>query len=58
MAWALEARGFRVSPRRTFLPELHLAARDWLALAVAALFLAGFIALHALHWDRIPGLRV
>jgi energy-coupling factor transport system permease protein len=58
MAWALEARGFRVSPRRTFLPELRLSARDGLALAVAALLLAGFIALHVLHWDRIPGLQV
>lgn len=58
MAWALEARGFQMSPRRTYLLEVHMAARDWLALAVAGLLLAGAIALHLLGWDRIPGLRL
>ena len=58
MAWALEARGFQMSPRRTYLLEVHMAARDWLALAVAGLLLAGAITLHLLGWDRIPGLRV
>ena len=58
MAWALEARGFQMSPRRTYLLETRMAARDWLALAVAGLLLAGFITLHLLHWDRIPGLMV
>src|SRR5665647_421361 len=57
MAWALEARGFQMSPRRTYLLEVRMAARDWLALAVAGLLLAGCITLHLLHWDRIPGLR-
>jgi hypothetical protein len=47
-----------MSPRRTYLLEVHMAARDWLALAVAGLLLAGAITLHLLHWDRIPGLRV
>jgi len=58
MAWALEARGFQMSPRRTYLLKLQMSARDWLALAVAGFLLAGFITLHLLHWDRIPGLRV
>jgi energy-coupling factor transport system permease protein len=58
MAWALEARGFQMSPRRTYLLEVHMAARDWLALAVAGLLLAGVITLHLLGWDRIPGLRL
>jgi energy-coupling factor transport system permease protein len=58
MAWALEARGFQMSPRRTYLLEIRLTARDWLALLAAALILAGFITLHLLHWDRIPGLIV
>jgi energy-coupling factor transport system permease protein len=58
MAWALEARGFQMSPRRTYLLELNLAARDWLALGVAGLLLVGFIILHLLQWDRIPGLTI
>jgi energy-coupling factor transport system permease protein len=58
MAWALEARGFQMSPRRTYLLELNLAARDWLALGLAGLLLAGFIILHLLQWDRIPGLII
>ena len=58
MAWALEARGFQMSPRRTYLLEVRMAARDWLALAVAGLLLAGAITLHLLGWDRIPGLRL
>ncbi len=58
MAWALEARGFQMNPRRTFLLEIRLRLRDWLALAVAALLLAGFIAVHLQGWDRIPGLRL
>jgi energy-coupling factor transport system permease protein len=58
MAWALEARGFQMSPRRTYLLEIHPTWRDWLALGVAGAFLAGFIYLHLLHWDRIPGLRL
>ena len=58
MAWGLEARGFQMSPRRTYLLELHMSARDWLALGVALVLLAGFITLHLLHWDRIVGLRV
>ncbi len=58
MAWALEARGFQMSPRRTYLLELWMSSGDWLALGVAAVLLAGFICLHLLHWDRIPGLIV
>ena len=58
MAWALEARGFQMSPRRTYLLEVHMAARDWLALTVAGLLLAGFVIAHLAQWDRIPGLRV
>ena len=58
MAWALEARGFQRSPERTFLLEIRMAPRDWLALAMAGAGLAGFIALHLAGWDRIPGLQV
>jgi energy-coupling factor transport system permease protein len=58
MAWALEARGFQMSPRRTYLLSLHMSARDWLVLGVAGLLLAGFITLHLLHGDRIPGLTI
>jgi energy-coupling factor transport system permease protein len=58
MAWALEARGFQMSPRRTYLLDTQMAARDWLALAVAGLLLAGVMTLHLLGWDRIPGLRL
>ncbi len=58
MAWALEARGFQMSPRRTFLREIKMHRRDWLALAVAATLLAGFMVVHLWGWDRIPGLRL
>ncbi|OGP71854.1 MAG: hypothetical protein A2Z73_01650 [Deltaproteobacteria bacterium RBG_13_60_28] len=58
MAWALEARGFQMRPQRTYLLEIRLAPRDWLALGLAAAVLAGFIALHLLHLDRIPGLKL
>jgi len=58
MAWALEARGFQMSPRRSFLLEIRMQARDWLALGVAAVLLGGFIAAHVLGWDRIPGLKL
>lgn len=56
MAWALESRGFQMSPGRTFLLELHLAARDWLALALAVAVLVFFSVLHYLGLDRLPGL--
>ncbi len=56
MAWALESRGFQMGRQRTYLLDLHLAARDWLALALAALVVSGFAALHYLGLDRIPGL--
>jgi energy-coupling factor transport system permease protein len=58
MAWALEARGFQMSARRTYLREIRMAPRDWLALGVAALLLAGFVALHLEGWDQIPGLKL
>jgi energy-coupling factor transport system permease protein len=58
MAWALEARGFQISPRRTYLLETHFSWRDGLAIGLAAIFLAGFIVLHVLHMDRIPGLII
>jgi hypothetical protein len=38
--------------------EIKMASRDWLALAVAAALLAGFIALHLMGWDQIPGLSL
>jgi hypothetical protein len=37
---------------------LRMSSGDWLALGVAAVLLAGFICLHLLHWDRIPGLQI
>jgi len=58
MAWALEARGFQMSRSRTYLLEIKMAPRDWLALAVAAALLAGFIALHLMGRDQIPGLSL
>jgi energy-coupling factor transport system permease protein len=58
MAWALEARGFQMRPQRTYLLEIRLAPRDWLALGLAATFLAGFITLYLLHLDQIPGLKL
>jgi len=57
MAWALEARGLQMSPRRTYLLEINLAPRDWLALAAAGAGLTGFIVLHLLGWDQIPGYK-
>jgi energy-coupling factor transport system permease protein len=58
MAWALETRGFQRSGRRTYLLEIRMAPRDWLALGLAGAFLAGFVALHLLHLDQIPGLKL
>jgi len=58
MAWALETRGFQRSGRRSYLLQLRMTPRDWLALGLAAAFLAAFIALHLTGWDQIPGLRV
>lgn len=58
MAWTLEARGFQAQRQRTYLLELKMAPRDWLVLALAAVLLGGFIALHLAGWDRIPGLQL
>lgn len=56
MAWALESRGFQRRGERTYLLDIHLAPRDWLALGLAAVILAMFITLHLMQLDRIPGL--
>ena len=58
MAWALEARGFQMSPQRSFLLELRMQPRDWLALAAGAALLIPFIVLHIWGWDQIPGLKL
>jgi energy-coupling factor transporter transmembrane protein EcfT len=58
MAWALEARGFQRSPRRSYLLEVRLARRDWLALAVGLLCATFFIILHLCQEDQIPGLKL
>lgn len=58
MAWALEARGFQMSPRRTYLLEIRMAPRDWVALGLAAASLGLMMILHLQHWDRIPGLKL
>jgi energy-coupling factor transport system permease protein len=58
MAWALETRGFQMLPQRTYLLEIRMAPRDWLALGLAGALLAGFVAMHLAGWDRIPGLRL
>ncbi len=58
MALALEARGFQMSPRRTYLLEIRLKCQDWAALALAGTLVAGFIYLHILGWDTIPGLTL
>jgi energy-coupling factor transport system permease protein len=58
MAWALEARGFQMSPRRTYLQEIRLTWRDGIALALAGIILGIFIWVHWQGWDQIPGLRL
>ena len=58
MAWALETRGFQIRPTRTYLLEIRMQTRDWLALSLAGACLAGFITLHLLHLDQIPGLKL
>lgn len=58
MAWALEARGFQLSPRRTYLLELHPTFRDVLALALAAAWAGLFLYLHLLGYDLVPGLKI
>ena len=58
MAWALEARGFQMSPHLSFLLELRMQPRDWLALAAGAALLTPFIVLHIWGWDQIPGLKL
>jgi energy-coupling factor transport system permease protein len=58
MSWALEARGFQAHRQRTYFLEIRMAPRDWLALALAAALLSGFIALHLAGWDRIHGLVI
>ncbi|MGQ9688408.1 MAG: energy-coupling factor transporter transmembrane component T family protein [Desulfobaccales bacterium] len=58
MSWALEARGFQARPERTYLRELRMAPRDWLALALTVILVGGFITIHFLGWDRIPGLMI
>jgi energy-coupling factor transport system permease protein len=58
MAWALEARGFQRSKERTYLLEIQMCARDWLALTLAVAVLSFFILLHGWGVDRIPGLKI
>ena len=58
MSWALEARGFQAQRQRTYLLEIRMAGRDWLALALAATLLTGFVILHLAGWDAIPGLVI
>ena len=58
MSWALESRGFQALPKRTYLLEIRMAPRDWLALTIAAACLGGFVTLHLFGWDRIPGLVI
>jgi energy-coupling factor transport system permease protein len=58
MAWALEARGFQRSPRRSYLLALRMAPRDWLVLAGGTLCAGLFILLHISHMDQIPGLKI
>lgn len=43
MAMALEARGFGVGKKRTFLIQLRMQKSDWVALAVTVVLLAGSI---------------
>lgn len=58
MAWALEARGFQMSPRRSFLLAIKMQPRDLLALAIGVALLAGFAIIHLWGWDQIPGLKL
>jgi hypothetical protein len=47
-----------MSPRRSFLLEIRMRPRDWLALGTGAALLAGFIVVHIWGWDQIPGLKL
>ncbi len=58
MAWSLEARGFQKSHHRSYLLELRLTPRDWLALGLGLLCFTFFLALHWWGQDQIPGLRL
>ncbi|MCL4503433.1 MAG: energy-coupling factor transporter transmembrane protein EcfT [Deltaproteobacteria bacterium] len=58
MAWALEARGFQMSPHRSFLLEIRMQPRDWLTLAASVVLVIPFIVLHVWGWDQIPGLKL
>lgn len=58
MAWALEARGFQRSPRRSYLLEVRMAPRDWLALAVGLFCATFFVILHLGGGDQITGLKL
>jgi energy-coupling factor transporter transmembrane protein EcfT len=43
MAMALEARGFGVGKKRTFLIQLRMQKSDWIALMITVALLAGSI---------------
>ncbi|MDD2902137.1 MAG: energy-coupling factor transporter transmembrane component T [Syntrophales bacterium] len=58
IAWALESRGFQMRPTRTYLLDIRLQPRDYLALGLAGTCLVFFLTLHLLHWDQIPGLKL
>ncbi len=58
MAWGLEARGFQMSKKRTYLLEISMSGRDWATLSLALALLGLFVAAHALGWDRLPGLKL
>ena len=56
LAMALESKGFRARPSRTFYRERRLVARDWGALALAGALLGFAVALRLAGYGAIGGL--
>lgn len=57
LAMALESKGFGARVQRTYYLQLRMKALDWLAVVVAALMFAGFLAVRFMGYGRIPGLH-
>lgn len=57
MAMALESRGFRASPRRTSLIQLHMRGSDWIALLLCLGLVGGSLWLRLSGHGAVAGLR-
>jgi energy-coupling factor transport system permease protein len=55
LAVALEVRGFGARRKRTSIQEYRATAADWVALALVAGLVAGFLALRALGFGALAG---